>query len=324
MITSFEWADEAISLIVESISLEMYLSLEPLFGELQEPAYALLRRSRAELNYRREQKYESVVSKENRYSTEAVAYRSGVLKKWSQSVLYLTPVHSKVPKRIGGILAGAAAAIAMAFAIMAAIYAETLFTKNTMQWALLAIIAYVFKDWIKLSLRAFFSRVLPRLLADQISSFVSPRTGNRLSLTKMIMKITTASRVPQYVLDKRLEGGNPFQDMLPEEDVVHYSRYVKILKTEKNRTIGPWINAMTVITRIRIDDWLKEMDDPNDILYVPSAEGELEQQHSERVYHLHLIITQKSSTSDVEDIYHYRLILNKMGIQRLEVMSVPT
>lgn len=321
MVTAFEWADEAISLIVESISLEIYLSLEPLFKELQESAYALLRRSRAELTYRRQQKYVSVVSKENLYSSEAVAYRSGILKKWSQSVLYLTPIISKVPKRIGGILAGAAAAIAMAFALLAAIYAETLFSKNTMQWALLAILAYVFKDWIKLSLRTFFSRVLPRLIADQISSFVSPRTGNRLSLTKMIMRITKASKVPQYIQEKRLEGGNPFQDMLPEEDVVHYTRYVKILKTKKDRTIGPWINAITVITRIRIDDWLKEMDDPNDVLYVPSADGDLEQQSSERVYHLHLVITQKASNEEGEEIVHYRLILNKMGIQRLEKME---
>ena len=318
MVTAFEWADEAISLVVENASLEMYLSLESLFGELQDSAFSLLRRSRAELSYRREQHYESVVSKDNRYSSEAVAYRSGVLKKWTQSVLYLTPVLSKAPKRVAGMLAGTAAAIAMTFATLAAIFAETFFLKNSMQWALLVILAYVFKDRIKEGLRAFFFKVVPRLLADQIYAFVSPRTGKKLSRMKVVMRLRKASQIPDFVFDKRMSEGNPFQDMLPEEDVVHFTRYVKVFKTEKDRTIGPWINAITVITRIRIDDWLKEMDDPSDVVYVSSAQGDLEQQNSDRVYHLHLIITEASKKQAIEDIHHYRLILNKKGILRME------
>jgi hypothetical protein len=39
------------------------------------------------------------------------------------------------------------------------------------------------------------------------------------------------------------------------------------------------------------------------------------------VYHLHLVITQKASNEEGEEIVHYRLILNKMGIQRLEKME---
>jgi hypothetical protein len=299
----------------------MYLSLESLFGELQDSAFSLLRRSRFELSYRRGEHYESVVSKDNRYSSEAVAYRSGVLKKWTQSVLYLTPVLSKAPKRVSGILAGTAAAIAMSFATLAAIFAETFFLKNSMQWALLVIVAYVFKDRIKEGLRAFFSRVVPRLLADQIYAFVSPRTGKRLSRMKVVMRIGKASQMPQFIQEKRLEDGNPFQDMLPEDDVVHFTRYVKVFKTEKDRNIGPWINAITVITRIRIDDWLKEMDDPSDVVYVSSSEGDLEQQNSDRVYHLHLVITEASKKKAIEDIHHYRLILNKKGILRMETIQ---
>ena len=320
IVTAFEWADEAISLVVESTSLEMYLSLESMFGELQDSAFSLLRLSRFELSYRREQHYASVVSKDNRYSSEAVAYRSGELKKWTQSVLYLTPVLSKAPKRVAGVLAGTAAAIAMTFATLAAIFAETFFLKNSMQWALLVILAYVFKDRIKEGLRAFFIRVVPRVLADQIFSFISPRTGKRLSRMKVIMRIVKASRVPLLIQQKRSKGGNPFQDLLPEEDVVHFTRYVKIFRTHRERALGPWINAITVITRIRIDDWLKEMDDPSDVVYVSSHEGDLEQQNSDRVYHLHLVITEAAKNKEIEEIHHYRIILNKKGILRLEAI----
>jgi len=322
IITAFEWADESISLIVENNSLEMYLSLEPLFSQIQETAYALMRLSRTELAYRREHKYPSVVNKENKYSSEAVAYRSGVLKKWTQSVLYLTPVPSKAPQRVAGMLAGAAAAIAMTFATLASIFAETFFLKNSMQWALLVIIAYVFKDRIKEGLRQVFSRFVPKLLADQISSFVSPRTGKTLSRAKVILKIVKATQVPFKICEARRDSTNPFQDMLPTEDVIHYTRYVSINKTEKDRTMGPWINAMTVITRIRIDDWLKEMDDPNDVAYrVSSSEGDFEQQNSDRVYHLHLIIEEISEKDGFDNLWHYRVVLNRMGIVRLEKLS---
>ena len=322
IVTAFEWADEAISLIVENTSLEMYLSLESLFSKIQEAAYELLRLSRWELSYRREQKYASVVSKNNKYSSEAVAYRSGVLKKWTQSVLYLTPVQSKAPQRVSNVLAGTAAAIAMTFATLAAIFAEAFFIRNSMQWSLLVIFAYVFKDRIKEGLRLFFSRVVPRLIADQISSFLSPRTGKKLSKAKILIDITKAIRVPQKIQDIRRQGSNPFQDMLPIEDVVHYTRYVRIFKTERSKIMGPWINAVTVITRIRIDDWLKEMDDPSDIMYhVGSTEGDFEQQNAERVYHMHLVLEESSKKDNISTFWHYCVILNKKGIVRLEQIS---
>lgn len=322
LVIACAWADETLSLIVENTSLEMYLSLETLYDKMQETAQALLRISKTELNYRRQQQYTSVVSKENKYSAEAVAYRSSVLKKWSQSVLYLVPVPSKAPQRVGQILAGTAAGIAMAFATIATIFAETFFLKNSLQWALLVIIAYVFKDRIKEGLRAFFSRVIPRLLADQISLFISPRTGGRLSKAKVLIDITKASRVPQRIRQIRLQQGNPFQDMLPEEDVVHYNRFTHIYKTEKEKEIGSWISSMTVITRIRVDDWLKEMDDPNDIIYIPSEIGDLEQQSSERVYHLHLIIEESDEKEGWKEYQHYRIIINKTGILRLERIAI--
>ncbi|HCJ94992.1 MAG TPA: hypothetical protein DHV69_07290, partial [Sphaerochaeta sp.] len=98
---------------------------------------------------------------------------------------------------------------------------------------------------------------------------------------------------------------------------------VKIFKTEKDRTIGPWINAITVITRIRIDDWLKEMDDPNDVMYVASGDGDFEQQNSDRVYHVHLVITETSKKQNINDIHHYRIIMNKKGILRMETLDRP-
>ena len=52
-----------------------------------------------------------------------------------------------------------------------------------------------------------------------------------------------------------------------------------------SRDFFPRENNFTLVTRIRLDDFLKEMDDPNDIMFRmdPNAD-ELDQLNSEKVY----------------------------------------
>ncbi|MDC7246680.1 MAG: hypothetical protein PQJ47_12325 [Sphaerochaetaceae bacterium] len=316
--SAFLWGDEAISLLIENTALDLYRMVQNSPHFKKDNYLFLLTKAKEELNYRQSKQYQSGVTPFSTQSSENLIYRSAELKKWTQSVLYLNPIQSKKPERFTGILAGAAAAIAMTFATLTAIFAETLFLKNSMQWALLVIAAYVFKDRIKEGLRSFFNRVLPHLLADQIFYFNSPRTGRRLNKTKVVLRMTGADHLPPLIQRVREEGDNPFIDMMPQEDVVQYSRYVKVYRNKKSREVGPWINSMTVVIRLRIDDWLKEMDDSDDIFYYPSQESEIEAKQSAKVYHLHLVITESSGKNRIEDLHHVKLVLNKKGIVRLE------
>lgn len=326
VLSGFAWADETISILVEQDSLDMYLACEPLFGKLGDAPSRLLHVSRSEALYRMEQGYLSCARGGGRNTSETIAYRQGVLKKWSQSVLYLTPQFSRWPKRIGGILAGAAAAIAMTFATVASIFAETWFLKNSLQWALIVIIAYVFKDRIKEGLRAFFNKVLPKMMADEISAFVSPRTGRKICTNRIMIEMTNAKNVPPRIAELRKNKGNPFQDMLPTEDVLHYTRYIFMHKPKKRKNdFGqlPWITNLALITRIRIDDWLKEMDDPKGIVYrVDPNADEFDQANTERVYHLHMIIQEYSKKEKIDNLSHYQIVLNKEGIIRIEKLHV--
>lgn len=316
---AFSWTDEAMSILIEKDALEMYLSLEPVFGKIGEAARKLLRLSRKEATYRREQNYESSMTGKHEYSAESISYRQGVLKKWTQSVLYLTPQISNGPKRVGQFLAGMAAAVAMTFATVAAIFAERIYLKNSIQWALIVIIAYVFKDRIKEGLRAFFNKVVPRMMADEISHFVSPRTGKRLCTSRVNMEFADIKKVPASIHELRKDKKNPFRDMLPPENVVHFTRYIDVFPDRDPGTQDSWINNLTLITRIRIDDWLKEMDDPTDLSWrVNGSEDEFEQQNHERVYHLHMIIEEKGIKDDVFNVDHHLIIMNKQGIVRIE------
>lgn len=316
--SAFAWGDEAISLLLETTNVDLFRMVQN-YPLLKRDSYIfLVTYAKEEAKYRKSRNYISATAYSSKSNKESVAYRSAELKKWTQSVLYLQPIESKSPKRIGGILAGTAAAIAMTFATLTAIFAERLFLKNSMQWALLIILAYVFKDRIKEGLRAFFSRIVPRLFSDQVFFFHAPRTGRKINKTKVVIRMKNASKLPSFIQRVREEGGNPFIDMLPEEDVVHYSRYVKIYKHDKKRGVEPWINSIAVVIRLRIDDWLKEMDDSEDFRYIPTDEHEIEVQQESKVYHLHVIIVESGAKHKIEDLHHVKIIMNKKGILRLE------
>lgn len=317
--SAFAWGDEAISLFVETTNIELFRMAQ---------AYPLLKRdeyiflityAKEEAQYRKDRHFMSVTTHSSKSTKESIAYRSAELKKWTQSVLYLHPVESKSPKRVGGILAGTAAAIAMTFATLTAIFAEKVFSRNSMQWVLLIILGYVFKDRIKEGLRAFFMRIVPRLFSDQVFFFHAPRTNRKINKTKVVIRMKSASKLPSFIQRVREEGDSPFIDMLPEEDVIHYSRYVKIFKHEKKKVLGPWINSIAVVIRLRIDDWLKEMDDSEDHRYIiPSDEQDIELQQESKVYHLHVVIVESGAKHKIEDLHHVKLIMNKTGILRLE------
>jgi hypothetical protein len=73
-----------------------------------------------------------------------------------------------------------------------------------------------------------------------------------------------------YVKEIRKDKNNPFRDMLPKEDVIHYIRDLTMLPLTKHtlqRDSFPRENNFTLVTRIRLDDFLKEMDDPNDVVF---------------------------------------------------------
>ncbi|MDT4762344.1 hypothetical protein [Sphaerochaeta sp. PS] len=320
LLVAFLWSDEAVSLLNEKQAIDLYMACSHVGEELQPILLKLLSFSRDEADYRNSQSYQSGGN-----NPETIQYRKAILKKWTQSSLYLIPEISRWPMRVSQILAGTAAAVAMAFATLASIFAEKAYLKNSMQWALIVIIAYVFKDRIKEWLRAFFNAVLPKMMADEISSFLSPKTNSKICSSRIKLQYERVADLPPKVKEIRKDKANPFKDMLPEENLMHYVRNLVMHPLNKQgveRETFPRENNFTLVTRIRLDDFLKEMDDPNDIVFRmdPNAD-ELDQLNSERVYHLHMVIRESSPKEDLDIYSHYTIVLNKAGIVRIEQMG---
>ncbi len=320
LLVAYLWADEAVSLLNEKQAIDLYMACSPLGDDLAEILTLLLSFSRDEAEYRNHQNYVSGGD-----NPELIQYRRAALKKWTQSALYLVPEVSRWPKRVSEILAGTAAAVAMVVATVISIFAEKTLIRNSMQWVLVIIIGYVFKDRIKEWLRVLFRAVLPKMMADEISSFRSPKSNSKICSSRIRLHYEKVQDLPARVRDIRTDKTNPFKDMLPEENVIHYVRNLvmhPLTKHKIEREKFPRENNFTLVTRIRLDDFLKEMDDPKDIVFRmdPNAD-ELDQLNSERVYHLHLVLREKAVKEDLDIYSHYTIVLNKAGIVRIEQMN---
>ena len=314
--TALAWSDEAISIITER-------SLNRLFSfasELDDPDPLLVEMEKIVKNetaYRRTMNYQYLYDDNNPHIGELLAYRENILKKWSQSAMYMTREESKNQTRIGHIIAGTAAGVAMLFAVFVTIFAGKVFIPNTTPWILAIIISYIFKDRIKEILRESFKKLMPRLTSDQLSILYDQSTDEKVGSARAYANFTGASQAPSEIIQLRNTNPNPFLSILPEQDLMHYQRLIELnsVKLDSNHSR---LTSTTEIIRFNIADWLREMDDPKDVFYRLENMKKIKIKGN-RVYKVHLIMSLKEENRpDSRELYHYCIMLNKAGIIRIE------
>lgn len=313
------WADETVSIIVERNlnRLFSYCGMMDKPAELREKLECFTRK---ETEYRRSMNYQYLYREEDERSGERLAYRESILKKWSQSAMYMSSAESRAPRRIAHILAGAAAGVAMIFAVLFSIFAERFYAPNSTPWILLIVLSYIFKDRIKEILREVFGRSMPRLASDQLSLLKDPAAGRRVGVSKGKVGYMSASSVPGNIRERRYRQPNPFRSILPDQDVIHYKRLIRF-DARKLRSNHTRLRGVTEIVRIQIDDWLREMDDPKDVFY-RLEKGRRLKIKGNRVYRVELVVALRRRNSDQADtLYHYRIVMKKDGILRIEAVE---
>jgi hypothetical protein len=313
--TAFRWADENITLLNLDTLAEIFMISRqiPLSDELLEQIEVYFK---AEEEHRREFQYISFEVKGQNHIDEAVSYRTSMLKKWSQSSLYIHTDNSSLPKQVRHIFAGLAAASAMTFAVLASFYAQKNYSQNTLPWAIIIILAYVFKDRIKEIMRDVLGKGVPRLIADNISLYRDPANEAKVGSAKERIDFIRLRDVSGRVKALRYEKPNPFRKIMPDEDIVYYSRHIKLnsKKLQKNHMRLEGINE---IIRIRIDNWLREMDDPDDRFYAIDNQ-QIKEHKGKKVYHLHIVLVLKELGGDGgEQLFHYKVVLSKKGLLRV-------
>ena len=311
--TAMRWSDESISLSAE----KMLFYLHRIFSgnKIQSRIEDMMK---AENRHRREMRYPSVLKNKDDSEVEGILYRESILKKWAQTVLYMSSEETGTNRKIGHILAGIAAAAAMTFAIVATFFAEQLFASYSIPWAMIIVVSYMLKDRIKEILRGILLRVMPRFISDRTEKLVDQIIQQNVGKTKSMVRLAQLRETPHSVQAVRNAGANPFRTILPPENIIHFRKDITIhsgkLMKEHSR-----IEAVTEIIRIKMDRFLEEMDDAKKFLRT-WKDGKVSTVKGRRVYHINLVLRLLSS-EDEEQVSRYRLIVNKQGIQRIEEVT---
>ncbi|MGL1892907.1 MAG: hypothetical protein OCD02_14840 [Spirochaetaceae bacterium] len=307
--TALLWADESISIITGRCFINLFDSCESHLDEykFRDKIKNVIEK---EVTYRKSMNFRYQYDKNNPLCGETMAYRDSVLKKWYQSSMYMNNENSNTPKRIGHIMAGIAAGVAMALTVFIVMFAESYFPKNSSLLIMAIVLSYILKDRIKEILRTAFGNMLPRLTTDQQSNLFDPALKSKVGRSSGAVSFVSSATIPEVVNKIRYKQPNPFRKILPENDIFHYKRRIKIksgiLKKNHSR-----LESITEIIRFQIDDWLKDMDDSKADLWYLEDDKRIKI-NGGRVYRVHLIVA-----LNTDKFYHYKLIINRSGILRI-------
>lgn len=316
----YEAVDEQMSNETEKLLLRLMKFLRKQAADLnvQAPWRRLAAAVSGESAHRRARGYPTIVSRDARRN-ERFLYHVELLKKLCASVLYLSEEQLPTVGRARQALYAVAAAIAMAFTVLAAWLVGRFYPTNSLIFALVAIVAYAFKDRIKDFLRDFSARLLPRWTSDRSIRLTDPQYGIEVGRTRENLYWLDRARLPEDILKAR-QYRDPLEHAVtePTEVILHYAKKVRI-ETRRIYRCHERSIAIDEILRLQVSQWLERMDDPekrllklrrggDGVVGIPAA----------RVYHVNLVIRLTSFRDRSLTLLRALLVLSRNGIVRIE------
>jgi hypothetical protein len=269
---------------------------------------------------------------------ERYMHRRGVLKRRTWGVLYLsirTRPLFEFQRQLGAMAAAGLAAlwwvIAMYFITLRGgafvggnAAAETDFWQSSGFLIVTAsMIAYVLKDRIKENGRSFFSGKIFSQLPDNSERILyEPATEAAIEVGNVneYTHFVPPEDLPVEVKQLRIQS---YSDDLEAEDapksIIHYKKVVELYPRAISLMDYP-IRAVHDILRINIAGYLTRLDDPQAGTDIISIDGRLSSLKLPKVYHMHIVLRHSlQHRRDKQVVYdHFRMVLNKRGIIRIE------
>lgn len=314
---SFLMLDEYVSLIVEEYLTNLICEIKALGNsELNEVLPEFIKMVRERQKYRVFMGYKSVFNKND----EHFIYHRSLLKKFISSALYLVPDVSGF-NLISHLGPAIAAGIAMLFAIIVTIYAQSKYAINSMSFVFIIVISYIFKDRIKDWLKIIFSKTMWNMIYDRKINVMEPTHKLKLGYIKETFSFIPVDMVPLDIMRIRnIDNKRHIEEDIKQERVFKYRKEINlnphsISRYHKRR------KDMIDIIRFSVFDFTKHADDEFVDYKILNEKEEIENIKCIRVYHLNMVIKYCLAEEDVK-YERIRILLNKNGIVKLEKVSV--
>ncbi|TNF99695.1 MAG: hypothetical protein EP297_05070 [Gammaproteobacteria bacterium] len=273
-----------------------------------------------EIEYRKKKNYPSIAAAGS--DNEEFVYRSSVLKKFTESILFLNTRVQPEGKIVEQLIFSFAAGLAMVFATGVAFYTQAKYGNFTMMFFIALVISYMFKDRIKELVRIYLNNKIQRFFYDHKVNICSGSRRNRLGFSREGFSFISEGNLAPEIL--KLRARDPFNlidNELGAEKIILYQKQVKIFSRNFDDVYQNHpIKGINDITRLSVSRFVRKMDNPKKALFVTNGSG-YQRTNGSKVYHLNMVIKQSSQDKDIYN--RFRIVLNRRGIKRIEEVNIP-
>lgn len=311
----FLFGDEFMSNIIEfqTFRLMQYLKRKDAgIFEVSKPK--LLEIITNEIAYRKRTGYLLVENKKVDKNHELVN-RLSLLKKYIESHLYLNIDKRKDGVMFEQLMFSMAAGISMIFATAIAFSIQQKYGSFTMPLFVALVISYMLKDRIKEFTRYYFAHKMGSHYFDHKAVMTINQTD--IGWAKESMDFISSKKLPPEIIKARnctsiIEANNRGNS----EKVLLYKMQMRIKRDKLNTNTKFITGGVNSILRFNFSEIIRNMDNPEFLLYYPNIEEGFETINGEKLYYLNFIIEKKNDWQNERK--RYRLALSRNGIQRIQ------
>lgn len=311
----FLFGDEFMSNIVHKQLFRLVNHLKEehnsIYAEAHEGILDLLEQ---EISYRKSRGY-PVIDKKSPDGNRDLVYRSGALKKYIESELFLNTAKKKDGVFVEQIYYSVAAGISMIFATAIAFSFQQKYGNFTMPLFVALVVGYMLKDRIKELSRYYFAHKLKEKYFDNKTTISI--NEHPVGWSKEGVDFINDHMVPREVLRIRsrtplLEADNRYT----EEKIILFRKILELDREQLDLNSEYYISGINDILRFNLSSYLQKMDDPEVPLYILSKENGYQQITGSKVYYLNFVM--QFRYNQYESFKRYRIVFNRNGIIEIE------
>ena len=315
------YADEFISLCLEAYSFELLEQLKTQSAAFQKKYIPIfIEFVEKERRHRKRMGFLSIPDPKT--DNEIMIYRKSHLKKYALSILFLSTLIKESGKILKQMSFGLAAALAMIFATLVAVFSSKYYGPLTLPFVTIVVIAYIFKDRIKDVVKHFFAN---KVLRDYVSDHklkIYDSKNKKIGIFREQFQFISSQKLPQKI--KKIRNSDPFAKVTyskVKEVIFYYSKKVRISSKRVAKSLKDYeFKAIDDIFRLNFDFIMRKCDDSNKKLIYPVNENKYEMVKGKKYYYFFLVLRYKNGNE--EEYKSYRLTLGRKGIKRLEPYEV--
>ncbi len=284
----FAYGDEFLSNVLEKYTYrlrdairlhhpEEYTELEPRFKEVLFD----------ERSYREQKGYLSVKVDDDK-GNEDFVFRASLLKKFSESDLYLNATKRKNTFLVEQILYSLAAGAAMVVATLSSFFFQQRYGNFTLPFLIALVISYMFKDRLKDWLRFYFARRVSSKVFDTRTDFRIK--GRHIGWSKDSVDFIDSDKIIPEVIE--LRSRNPlFAEVSgKDEKVMLFRKKVQLWPSELAKASPYPLRGINDILRYNITEFTRKMDNPSFPLSGTWEDNEYKPVEGKKVYHITFVI----------------------------------